>query len=149
MSWGLVINAAVPKKRNVRDDASGRPGSRCQASDRKESSLFHFITYFLQNECGRSDVGDAHQLCSVDLGVAPYKLHRKCRGTMTDDAASDAPFWWSLIQSNRSAVALLLSTQLLLALRAGIEIETGDAQHCNTNTCVTKWQRMCSLLWAG
>lgn len=48
--------------------------------------------------------------------------------------------------------ALLLcfvSTRLLPALRAGIETKTGDAQHCNVNMCLTKWQWVCSLLWAG
>lgn len=54
MSWGLVINAAAPKRREVRHGASGSPGSRCQASDiRVKSVSFGYIFIFF-----RMDVAD-------------------------------------------------------------------------------------------
>lgn len=36
----------------------------------QKSSVFSISLhiYFFQNECGTSDVSDAHQLCSVDFG---------------------------------------------------------------------------------
>lgn len=62
-------------------------------------------------------------------------------------AASVTAFCW---RCQTEALSLCsVSTRLLLALGAGVETETGDAQHCNTNTCLTKWWRVCSLLWAG
>lgn len=49
MSWGLLTNAAVPKNRKVRGDASGRPRSRCQSSD-ESIKFFPFCYIFIFSE---------------------------------------------------------------------------------------------------